>query len=178
MEIISELNDLGKKLYLRFIDNIKKMHEYVNYEVPFEKVKKDFDLFIEAILIDVSLADDKLELMEISFIEELFPKCVILDSKRIDKELLLKEVKDLLNQVPEFVKLSVCADKKADSELVVNNPTYSQITYDFLRRLPNYIKFVDGFVDVKEDKALKSSLQSIIKYYKSKYVTYAPRRKE
>ena len=73
---------------------------------------------------------------------------------------------------------SALSYKVLDSELKVLNPTYSQKTYDFLRRLPNYLKYVDGCVDIQEDKELKESLKTIIKYYKSKYVTYAPRRKE
>lgn len=178
MEIISELNELGKRLYSKFKTEIEKMHSYTNYGESIELVYKDFDNYLEAILIKVALADNKFENIEKEFVCELFPDCILSNKNEINLELLSKEVDKKLEIVPKFVELSVIADKKIDSELKTMNPTYSQITYDFLRRLPNYLKYVDGNVVIEEDLTLRDSLKAIVKFYKSKYVTYAPKRKE
>ena len=57
-------------------------------------------------------------------------------------------------------------------------PTYCQVIYDNLRRISNYLKYVDGFVLGVEDKVGKDVLKTIIEYYKKKYVKYAPERRK
>ena len=60
------------------------------------------------------------------------------------KKSYLDKCDSVLSAVPEFVKLSVLADKKVDSLCQVITPTHCQKIYDYLRRIANYLKFIDA----------------------------------
>ena len=94
------------------------------------------------------------------------------------KQLFIDECNKVLNVVPEFVKLSVLCDKKSDEMLIVLSPTHCQKVFDYLKRIACYLKFIDGNVEIVEDKISKMVLTSVVDYYKKKYVKYAPNRKK
>ena len=157
------------------------------YDKPKEEVIKELDHFIQAILFRVALADDNLLDIELNFIKDIVDKDDMFKNNQIThlrnlsedkKKEYITQCDEVLKIVPEFVKLSVLCDKKVDGMLEVINPTYCQKTFDYLKRIANYLKFVDGSVVEEEDKVAKLVLGSVITYYKKKYVKYAPSRKK
>ena len=75
-------------------------------------------------------------------------------------------------------QLFYCRLFKEDELMMVISPTYCQKIFDYLKRVANYLKFVDGNVLESEDKTAKLVLSSVVAYYKKKYVKYAPSRKK
>ena len=145
MEQIPELFDVADRLYNKMSLFVEKMYNFFESDkVDHTELFVSLDHYIQAILLKVAMADEKLYVVE----------------------------------VPLFVKLSVYCDKKVDSLCQVIKPTYCQVIYDNLRRISNYLKYVDGFVLGVEDKVGKDVLKTIIEYYKKKYVKYAPERRK
>lgn len=189
MEKIPQIYEIAKKLYDKMVSFVDKMINFVGEEYIIDRRKTlvEMDHFIQAILFKVALADDRLIDIELSFIddiadyEDLFEKDKLSSmsqmSKEVKKEYELKCDK-VLDNVPEFVKLSVACDKKVDAMCKVIKPTYCQKIYDYLRRLSTYLKFIDGNVIEAEDKISKKVLSCVVSYYKKQYVKYAPSRKK
>ncbi len=189
MQNIPQIYDVAKTLYNKLIKYTNKMFEFMGdeYQVSKTVVIKELDHFIQAILFKVALADDRLLGIELNFIKEIVEiddmfkgqDISKLDSfNELEKNTALKMCDEVLNVVPEFVKLSVLCDKKADSMLLVMSPTYCQKIFDYLKRVANYLKFIDGNVIENEDKTAKLVLSKVVEYYKKKYVKYAPSRKK
>lgn len=189
MAEIPQIYDIAKTLYDKLINYTKKLYEFMGdeYNVPENELICELDHFFQAILFRVAVSDDNLSDIELDFIQ----KIVEIDDMFKDDQLLrlgsltdeqkkyyLDKCNLVLNEVPEFVKLSVLADKKVDSLLQVINPTHCQKIYDYLRRIANYLKFIDGNVGEVEDKASKAVLKTVVAYYKKNYATYAPSRKK
>ena len=189
MQNIPQIYDLAKTLYDKLINYTNAMFEFIGdeYKVSKDEVIVELDHFVQAILFRVALSDDKLLGIELSFIKSIVEKDDMFKNQNIsylenltleEKENGIKKCNEVLNEVPEFVKLSVLCDKKADSMLVVMKPTHCQKIFDYLKRIANYLKFIDGNVIEEEDKTAKLVLSSVVAYYKKKYVKYAPSRKE
>lgn len=189
MQNIPQIYDIAKKLYDKIIKFTNKMFDFMGdeYNVPKEQVISELDHFIQAILFRVALADDNLLDIELNFIkdivekDDMFKDNQIIHLKNLSEEKkneYINQCNEVLSKVPEFVKLSVLCDKKTDSMLEVISPTYCQKAFDYLKRLANYLKFIDGYVAEEEDKTAKLVLGSVITYYKKKYVKYAPSRKK
>ena len=189
MQSIPQIYDIAKNLYDKVIKFTNKMFEFMGdeYNVSKEQVLGELDHFIQAILFRVALADDNLLDIELNFIKDIVEKDDMFKDNEIThlrnlsdekKKEYINQCNEVLNVVPEFVKLSVLCDKKTDAMLEVISPTYSQKAFDYLKRLANYLKFIDGYVAEEEDKTEKLVLGSVITYYKKKYVKYAPSRKK
>ena len=189
MQNIPQIYDLAKTLYTKLINYTNKMYEFIgkDYDVAKDEVIKELDHFVQAILFRVAVADDRLLGIELSFIKDIVEKDDMFKEQNIsyldkftdsEKEYAISKCNEVLKIVPEFVKLSVLCDKKADGMLVVMNPTHCQKVFDYLKRIANYLKFIDGNVIEKEDKTAKEVLSSVVSYYKKNYVKYAPSRKK
>lgn len=188
MESIPQLYDVAKKLYDKLDRFVLKMIKFIDLEeVETFDVCCQMDHFIQAILFSVALADDVLADVELGFVkkivkyDDLFKDYSLLSMKELSQEKkqeLLMVCDNVLAMIPQFVELSVLCDKKVDSLTEVISPTYCQIIYDYLRRIANYLKFIDGSVKVSEDKVSKKVLQNVVTYYKKNYVKYAPERKK
>ncbi len=168
-----EMYQLGNNLYLKYLDNLNMMYDLAKDKIDFSKAEliKGLNQYLEALLIKIMVADQKLQNIEFDFINYILGTNI----KNIESMTIYE---DILNKIPLFVKLSVLSDKKMDEMLKVIEPTFCQMTYDFLRRLPTYLKFVDGHVPVAEDEIGKMALSPIVIYFKKNYVRYAPKRKE
>lgn len=189
MQNIPQIYDIAKTLYNKLINYTDKMYNFIGeeYKIAKHDLIYELDHFIQAILFRVALADNRLLDIELSFIKDI----VEIDDMFKDEEIqnlnmLTKEQKDfytnkcneVLSVVPEVVKLSVLCDKKTDELMMVVSPTYCQKIFDYLKRVANYLKFIDGNVLESEDKTAKLVLSSVVTYYKKKYVKYAPSRKK
>lgn len=189
MQNIPQIYDVAKTLYNKLINYTNKMYDFIGdeYKVSKEELFLELDHFVQAILFRVALADDLLLDIELNFIKDIVDTD---DMFKNEENAYLKELNDeqkqqyiekcneVLKKVPEFVKLSVLCDKKTDSMLIVMELTHCQKVFDYLKRIACYLKFIDGNVEVVEDKISKSVLTSVVAYYKSKYVKYAPSRKK
>lgn len=188
METIPQIYDIAKSLYDKLNHFVLKMIQFAEKKDLEEKdVYIDMDHFIQAILFKVALADDVLVDVELEFVkkiakyDDLFKDYALVNLSLLssnERNKLSKICDEVLEKVPLFVELSVICDKKVDSLTEVISPTYCQEIYDYLRRIANYLKFIDGSVKVSEDKTSKMVLQSVVTYYKKHYVKYAPERKK
>ena len=183
MEQIPELFDVADRLYNKMSLFVEKMYNFFESDkVDHTELFVSLDHYIQAILLKVAMADEKLYDVELSFIkkivdyDDLFKSISFDDNKNLETAIAIAD--EELEKVPLFVKLSVYCDKKVDSLCQVIKPTYCQVIYDNLRRISNYLKYVDGFVLGVEDKVGKDVLKTIIEYYKKKYVKYAPERRK
>lgn len=189
MQNIPQIYDIAKTLYTKLINFTNKMYDFIgdDYDKSKEELLFELDHFVQAILFRVALADDRLLDIELNFIkdivdtDDMFKDEEITYLKELNEEqktFFIKKCNDVLNVVPEFVKLSVLCDKKTDEMLLVIDPTYCQKVFDYLKRIACYLKFIDGSVEEVEDKIAESVLSSVVAYYKKKYVKYAPSRKK
>ncbi len=188
MDTIPQLYDIAKGLYDKLSCFTMKMIKFAEKEkVDENEIFSELDHFIQAILFKVALADNVLVDVELGFVkkiseyDDLFKNYTLTSLSTLtleEKSKLSNLCDDVLKKVPFFVELSVICDKKVDKLVEVISPTYCQKIYDYLRRLANYLKFIDGNVKVIEDKTSKAVLQSVVTYYKKNYVTYAPKRKK
>lgn len=189
MQNIPQIYDIAKTLYNKLIKYTDKMLEFMGdeYTVSKEVVIKELDHFIQAILFRVALADNRLLDIELNFIKDIVEKDDMFKNNEIShlrelsdekKKEYIAQCNEVLSTVPEFVKLSVLCDKKTDAMMMVISPTYCQKIFDYLKRVANYLKFIDGNVLEAEDKTAKLVLSSVVTYYKKKYVKYAPSRKK
>ena len=183
MEQIPELFDVADRLYNKMSLFVEKMYNFFESDkVDHTELFVSLDHYIQAILLKVAMADEKLYDVELSFIkkivdyDDLFKSISFDDNKSLETAIAIADKE--LEKVPLFVKLSVYCDKKVDSLCQVIKPTCCQVIYDNLRRISNYLKYVDGFVLEVEDKVGKDVLKTIIEYYKKKYVKYAPERRK
>lgn len=189
MAEIPQIYDIAKTLYDKLINYTKKLYDFMGdeYNVPENELICELDHFFQAILFRVAVSDNNLSDIELDFIK----KIVEIDDMFKDDNLLrlgsltdeqkksyLDKCDSVLSVVPEFVKLSVLADKKVDSLCQVITPTHCQKIYDYLRRIANYLKYIDGNVGEIEDKTSKAVLKTVVAYYKKHYVKYAPSRKK
>ena len=189
MQNIPQIYDIAKTLYNKLIKYTNKMYEFIGeeYNVSKEELFIELDHFVQAILFRVALADDRLLDIELKFIKDIVDTDDMFKDQEItylkelneeQKQLFIDECNKVLNVVPEFVKLSVLCDKKSDEMLIVLSPTHCQKVFDYLKRIACYLKFIDGNVEIVEDKISKMVLTSVVDYYKKKYVKYAPNRKK
>ena len=189
MQNIPQIYDIAKTLYNKLIKYTNKMYEYIGdeYKVSKDELFFELDHFVQAILFRVALADNRLLDIELNFVKDIVDtddmfkneeKTNLKELNGDKKKLLIEKCDEVLNKVPEFVKLSVLCDKKADSMMIVMKPTHCQKVFDYLKRIACYLKFIDGNVENVEDKISKLVLTSVVAYYKSKYVKYAPSRKK
>jgi hypothetical protein len=186
MENIPQIYDIASNFYLKIQNNVKNMHfaleENKSILKPLEETLKEFDDYIESLLLVVSYADLKVLNIEIDFIKNItMNKSLFFEfdlKNQQDLQEALNISKAILNRVPTFVKNAVVLDKANDAVAKVISPTNCQIIYDNLKRIANYLKYVDGNVAVSEDKMVKEALGTVITYFKNKYVKYAPSRKK
>lgn len=189
MQSIPQIYDLAKSLYDKLIKYTNEMFDFMGdeYKVSKDEVIKELDHFVQAILFRVALSDNRLLGIELNFIKDIVEKDDMFKNQNIsylenltdeEKEKGINKCNEVLNVVPEFVKLSVLCDKKADSMLMIMKPTHCQKIFDYLKRVSNYLKFIDGNVIEEEDKTAKEVLKSVVSYYKKNYVKYAPSRKK
>lgn len=189
MENIPQIYDIAKTLYDKLIKFTMKMYNFIGseYDVSQKNLVIGVDHFVQAILFRVALADDVLKDIELQFIkaiveEDDFFKDLhtqhLNELSADEKVYYINKCNEILAVVPEFVKLSVLCDKKVDLMCEVISPTYCQKVYDYLKRIANYLTFIDGRAQEVEDKTHKIVLDSVVKYYKKHYVKYAPNRKK
>lgn len=189
MEKIPQIYDVAKTLYDKLIKFTKKMYVFIgdDYEVSEDEIIIEVDHFVQAILFRVALADNVLKDIELQFIkaivekDDFFSELHTYNLKDLtieEKNHYIDKCNKVLSMVPKFVELSVLCDKKVDSMCEVISPTYCQKVFDYLKRIANYLSFVDGRVYEVEDKIPKLVLDNVIKYYKKHYVKYAPNRKK
>lgn len=189
MQSIPQIYDIAKTLYNKLIKYTDKMFDFIGdeYKIPKDEVIRELDHFVQAILFRVALADDRLLDIELNFIKDIVEKddmfknneiAYLRDLSEDEKKKYINQCNEVLSVVPEFVKLSVLCDKKTDAMMMVIRPTYCQKIFDYLKRVANYLKFIDGNVLESEDKTAKLVLSSVVAYYKKKYVKYAPNRKK
>ena len=189
MQNIPQIYDIAKTLYNKLITYTNKMYEFIgdDYKVSKEELFFELDHFVQAILFKVALADDRLLDVELNFIkdivdtDDMFKNVEVTYLKALNdeqKQMIIEKCNEVLNVVPEFVKLSVLCDKKTDDMMIIISPTYCQKVFDYLKRIACYLKFIDGNVEEVEDKMSKLVLTSVVTYYKKKYVKYAPSRKK
>ena len=189
MADIPQIYDIAKTLYNKLIKYTGKMYDFIGdeYDVPKEQLICELDHFVQAILFRVAVSDDKLSNIELEFIKEIVEMDDMFKDNQLlpldqltdeQKQVCLEKCNNVLAIVPEFVKLSVLCDKKVDALCQVITPTYCQKIYDYLRRIANYLKFIDGNVGEVEDKTSKAVLKTVVAYYKKHYVKYAPSRKK
>lgn len=182
-----ELTIIAEKKYDKHYEYLKDMYEYAGSKlgVTLDEVLLDFDRFVQAILFIVAESDSKLDTLEVTFIKEVVYNDILFKDYSVADlcgltgnalKNLLDKCNEIIKIVPHFVKLSVLYDKKIDEELRVISPTCCQINYDFIKRLPNYIKFIDGEVAPIEDIAANDLLSEVKKYYKKRYMKYSVER--
>lgn len=184
MEKIPEIYEVARGLFVKLEEVIKKTIEITNYSEFEENILNEFNNYVEAVLYIVAVSDNSFQDVELQFVENITGKPSILAGYNKEKisdltsdqtKLLFDKIKCILSSVPSFIKISIEADKKIESYGKVLNPSYTQLIYDRLKRLASYIKLVDGQIVGEEDKASKEALSTIVKYFKSKRIAYAPK---
>lgn len=189
MEKFPNLYDIAERLYEKLellINSMIKEASLVSEDFDKKEVMIGLDHYIQAILVNVSIADKKLDEYEISYFKKIAKyddllKDFVLQDNVLTKDLEMKLKKisdDILEVIPSFIELSVICDKRRESLCSNLNPTYCQQIYDYLIRIANYLKFVDGEVVSSEDKTARESIKYVRAYYLKKYVTFAPKRKK
>lgn len=182
-----ELTIIAEKKYDKQYDYLKLMYEYAGSKlgVSLDEVLNDFDTYVQAILFIVAESDKKLDTLEVSFIKDVVYNDILFKNYSVNDlcgcnseslKLIIDKCYSIVKTVPYFVKLSVLYDKKIDEELKVISPTCCQINYDFIKRVPNYIKFIDGEVAPIEDIIANDLLSEVKKYYKRRYMKYSVER--
>lgn len=190
MEKIPEIYDIADELYTKMLDLIVTMHENVeeveHNKYSLEETLIEYDHFVQSVLFIVAASDKFLYDVELSFItdivkhDNLFKNEPIIKHSDYEAEELkrLHEICfDKVKNVPYFVKLAVMNDRICDQNLIIKNPTYSEMVYDWLKRLSTYLQFVDGYVVNVENSSMKKSLNNVLEYFREKRVTYARKRK-
>lgn len=183
MNTIPQLFNIASDLYNKLARLVNEMYDLCGDKASKSRqdILHEFNGFIQAILIKVAVADEKFLLEEYTFVKDLVGAGNFIEEENLqyeDLDKLVARSNEFLKRVPEFIKLSVLADKTINEKLIIKNPTYCQIVYDNLKRIANYLKFYDCDLDEREDIIDNTVLKEIISYYKKNYVTYARRRKE
>ena len=146
MQNIPQIYDIAKTLYNKLIKYTNKMYEFIgdDYKVTKEELFYELDHFVQAILFKVALADDRLLDVELNFIkdivdtDDMFKNVEVTYLKALNdeqKQMIIEKCNEVLNVVPEFVKLSVLCDKKTDDMMIIISPTYCQKVFDYLKRI-------------------------------------------
>ncbi len=189
MNDVPKLISVAQNVYMDLLLHANKMYNFSSEKLDysFEELLSNTNNYIQSLLFKVAISDNVIRGQELSFLhlispkEDIFKSCDLENYDNLsddDKNKILDMVNNILSEVPLIVKLSVVADKLCDDKLIVLKPTNCQIVFDALVRLQYYLKFVDEDVLVCEDIESKSSLSIVVKYYKSKYVKYAPSRSD
>lgn len=182
---IPQIIDVAKKTYDSFVERLTNLYndysKLISFNFSLIETLESIDETMQSILLKVAVADKKIVNSEINFIfrvqkfKDLFSNVDFKNSLSVLEANAIAN--KILDKVPTFALLTVLVDKYNDDHAIIISPTNCQYTYDFLKRLPNYIKFVDGEVVTVEDKTAKDALDNITNYYKKNYVKFAPSRK-
>lgn len=181
--------ETGKIRYTDLKTTINFMYNFCDGKSigTLEEIIEGYDNYIQAMLLAQGLSDGNLVEKEIEFIMNIsdhnnFSKNIKLENynnfTEDEQKIVYKECQKVIEQVPLFVKLSVTADKYASSKAIDNKPTFSQFTFDKLKRLSTYLQFCDLDVQPSEETGLRKILEPVIDYYKKSYVKYSTERKK
>lgn len=193
MEKFPGIYEVANRLYIKMSSLIETMYKEVkDFEmeevtITKEEVMVELDHYIQALLLRVAIADNMLDDIEISFVKRIakhddaFKEYEDIESGSITSSLKLElsnKCDEIIKVIPYFVKMSVMIDKYLDSRAISQKLTHSQVIYDNLIRIANYLKFVDGNLLPVEDKTSREVMKEVRKYYLSSYVKFARARKE
>lgn len=186
-QMIKVADDLYDNLAMK----VKEMYIVVGNELEdkasYEEVITEYDQYMQNLLFLMAIADNNFVDNELSFLQNVywiktsFESFFIENYNLLSDELKIKIKKQLieyLNNIPAFIKLSVLMDKHCDNLAIINKPTYCQIVFDNLLRLPIYLEFIDDNVVIEESEMEKVIMAPIRAYYESKHVKFARNRGE